>query len=512
MTEVRLEVERSLHQARRYLSEGRADLAIRLLKQLVEENPDDPEAWKLLGFALHEEQLEPEAAVAFTRATALDDRDPTTAMALAQSCFLSGLPAVEPFRRLMELVPNELNALRGYALALSAENRCDTAEAVLCAALEEHPDWLVGHKLLATQRYTAGEKYHFADSYRDACAAQPGNLALRLDWFRTVAQTRNWTAAQGIVDDGEKLFGTHPQLLLARLFIASECGDDEQAARLFTATATYDDVVRDMALVRNSLRRGDLKTAEATAMRRIGTSSERVFWPYLSLIWRQRGISEAVAWLDGSPPYVSSFDLDLSAGELNQLAALLRRLHTAVSPFAEQSVRGGTQTDQNLFLRHEPILRDLKSRIQAAVTRYVEALPPVVPGHPLLGVNREQPMRGRMQFTGSWSVQLQSQGFNVSHTHPMGWISSALYIALPKPEEMGAPPSGWIQFGTPPPELKLGLQPYLKNEPKVGRLLLFPSTMWHSTVPFDDGERLVVAFDVRPPGGAAKPITTARSS
>jgi hypothetical protein len=36
-------------------------------------------------------------------------------------------------------------------------------------------------------------------------------------------------------------------------------------------------------------------------------------------------------------------------------------------------------------------------------------------------------------------------------------------------------------------------------EPRPGRLALFPSTMWHATMPFDDGERLVLAFDVRVP-------------
>ena len=36
-------------------------------------------------------------------------------------------------------------------------------------------------------------------------------------------------------------------------------------------------------------------------------------------------------------------------------------------------------------------------------------------------------------------------------------------------------------------------------EPKPGRLVLFPSTMWHSTTPFTDGERLVIAFDVGVP-------------
>ena len=36
-------------------------------------------------------------------------------------------------------------------------------------------------------------------------------------------------------------------------------------------------------------------------------------------------------------------------------------------------------------------------------------------------------------------------------------------------------------------------------EPRPGRLVLFPSWMWHGTVPFGAGERLTVAFDVAPP-------------
>ena len=46
-------------------------------------------------------------------------------------------------------------------------------------------------------------------------------------------------------------------------------------------------------------------------------------------------------------------------------------------------------------------------------------------------------------------------------------------------------------------ELGLDLPPIRLIEPKPGRLVLFPSTMWHGTVPFAAGERLTVAFDVR---------------
>jgi hypothetical protein len=64
---------------------------------------------------------------------------------------------------------------------------------------------------------------------------------------------------------------------------------------------------------------------------------------------------------------------------------------------------------------------------------------------------------------------------------------------------MGNPPAGHIAFGTPPAELGLDLKPYRTTAPQVGHLAIFPSTMWHSTVPFDQGERLVIAFDVKRP-------------
>jgi len=36
-------------------------------------------------------------------------------------------------------------------------------------------------------------------------------------------------------------------------------------------------------------------------------------------------------------------------------------------------------------------------------------------------------------------------------------------------------------------------------QPRVGRLVLFPSMFWHGTTPFDDAQaRLTIAFDAVP--------------
>jgi hypothetical protein len=58
---------------------------------------------------------------------------------------------------------------------------------------------------------------------------------------------------------------------------------------------------------------------------------------------------------------------------------------------------------------------------------------------------------------------------------------------------------GWLQLGQPRPELGVGLEPDAHIKPELGRLVLFPSWMWHGTMPFPEGERLTVAFDVAIP-------------
>jgi hypothetical protein len=98
-------------------------------------------------------------------------------------------------------------------------------------------------------------------------------------------------------------------------------------------------------------------------------------------------------------------------------------------------------------------------------------------------------------------VRLESAGHHVNHFHQEGWISSAFYVSLPpsvaQPRE--ASTAGFIQFGEPPAELELGLTPRRVLQPHLGQLMLFPSYLWHGTVPYEDrAPRLTVAFDATP--------------
>lgn len=80
-------------------------------------------------------------------------------------------------------------------------------------------------------------------------------------------------------------------------------------------------------------------------------------------------------------------------------------------------------------------------------------------------------------------------------------MSSAFYVALPASvvSAQSDNTAGYIQFGQPLAELNLDLEPRRIIKPELGRLALFPSYMWHGTVPFiDEQPRISIAFDMQP--------------
>ncbi|UVO53496.1 putative 2OG-Fe(II) oxygenase [Sphingomonas sp. SUN039] len=477
--------------ARQAMQAGRADLAVPMLDALHRDRPSDIDIARLLGFALRQEQRLVEAESVFAAATGTSD--PGCSFGLAQTRYELGLPSATLFEQAGRLDPANPDIVKNRAAAMAAEGDTAGAERLLGTALAQHPAWLDGHKGLATLRWTRGDQTRFVDSYATACRAQPEKAALWLAWFAAVTQTRDWAAAGAILDQAEQHLGTTAGIAASRFFLASESGDTATADALFAATGNITGDATNLTRIRYLLRRGRFAEAQDLALPLTRTTSATLFWPYLSLIWRLTGDARH-EWLDRPETSIKSVDVDLTASEYIELAEVLRGLHDMARPYVEQSVRGGTQTDRSVMLRHEPILQRTRAAWIDAIRGYVADLPPLEEGHPLLGTPRTQ-----LLIEGSWSVRLLRQGHNVPHTHPMGWLSTAFYIALPDTAAMGPPPAGHIAFGTPPADLGLDLKPYRTIVPRVGQSAVFPSTMWHSTLPFDDGERLVLALDVRRP-------------
>jgi tetratricopeptide (TPR) repeat protein len=473
----------------------RADLAeeaLPLLAAAVRAHPDDARLWQLKGL-LHRtvEELAP-AVEALATAAALAPADAFVAHSLACATIEAGLPAVAAFERAHALAPGDDAPLLGLAESHLAEGETGRAVALLEERLGRDPGWLQGHLSLARLRTSRGAPRAATAGFERALAAMPGSVPLWVTYLQLLYQSERYAETLALVARARAAAGAQREFDAAEAVATAELGEIGAADRLFEALNPRGDVNLAVPYVRHLLRAGRPEHASESAAHALGQAPQPLLWSYLSAAWRLTG-DRRWQWLEGEPGFVGVYDLAETLPMLGALADRLRALHKATHQPLHQSVRGGTQTEGHLFKRIEPEIRALRQAVVDAVEAHVARLPPRQPGHPLLA-----PARAPIRFAGAWSVRLAGGGRHANHVHPGGWLSSAFYVALPETPAGGPPDAGWLTLGEVS-DLDLGLPPLARIEPKPGRLVLFPSTMWHGTTPFESGERLTVAFDVAAP-------------
>ncbi|MEA3065333.1 MAG: hypothetical protein QOJ27_1785 [Sphingomonadales bacterium] len=474
------------------LKQGFEEEGLRLMEAARRSAPREARLWQVAGL-LHRklDDLAP-AVTMMKEAARLAPRDRLIAHTLARVHLEAGLPSVELFQAARRLAPNDDEILLGLVAAIEADAGPEAAVGELERLVAARPGWLPGLDGLIRLRWQCGDRKGFTADFEKALAADPRNLSLWHSLILVLTQGDQYALALEAVLRGRERAGPHPLFDANEAVCRAELGQSEAAERLFARFAGTDDWTLVVRRVRHLLRTGRPAEAAALAETMVATPAADSFWPYLSIAWRLLG-DPRWAWLEGDERFVGVYDLDLPS--LDALAGRLRTLHRTTHQPLEQSVRGGTQTQGTLLSRIEPEIREMRSAVVEAVEAHIARLPPPRPDHPLLGLKRG----GRVRFSGSWSVRLTGGGHHANHIHPAGWFSSALYVALPEPGAGGADQAGWLTLGEPQAELGIDLPPLRRIEPKPGRLVLFPSTLWHGTVPFEAGERLTVAFDVARP-------------
>jgi len=482
-----------LHAGATALQAGADEEAVEPVRDALRRHPRHPQLWHLYAL-LHRDLQDLAVSVeAFGRAAELAPDDPMIAHGRACVAYEAGLPAARHFERAMRLNPSDRAIVLRHAAALIAEDRGEEAIGNIARGLARDPRWLEGQAALARVRWLRGEQEGFGAGYEKAVAAHPRDAALWRAWLELLIQVGLHERALAVVARARAAAGQSPTFDAVEAIARSERGELAAADALFAGLASLNDLNLVVHNLRHLLRAGRPAEAAALGEKHAPSDPTHHVWPHLSVAWRLLG-DPRWQWLEGDPGFVGIYDLADSLPPLDALAARLRALHLTTRHPLDQSLRGGTQTEGDLFSRIEPEIVALRKAVVAAVERHVASLPPPLEGHPLL-----LPRRGPIRFSGSWSVRLAGGGRHVDHYHPMGWISSALYISLPEEAERGTGEAGWLKLGEAD-VLGLDLPPIRTVEPRPGRLILFPSYMWHGTRPFEGGERLAVAFDVKRPG------------
>jgi uncharacterized protein (TIGR02466 family) len=149
-----------------------------------------------------------------------------------------------------------------------------------------------------------------------------------------------------------------------------------------------------------------------------------------------------------------------------------------------KTTRNGGQTG-NLADDTNPALAALVREVRAALDAFLAA-------------SGNAPKAWRLNI---WATVLEMDGHQATHNHPGGIASGVYYVRVPAPiGSESAGEAGYIEFGRPPPEFGAVDESLIRTiRPEEGAMLLFPSHLWHRTIPFRaDRHRISIAFDAVP--------------
>jgi tetratricopeptide (TPR) repeat protein len=409
--------------------------------------------------------------------------------------------ALELFDIAIKRTPDLPAAHSNRASTLSHLGRQEEAVAAFREAIRQNPRHYNSHQELNALLYRMGRDAEFLRSYDEALAQIPdapdllaakGMFLNRVErhaeaedmFARAIKAAPEWAVAY----DGKAL-------ALAGLGRLEEAVGAYEASLKLQPNEVQTKVNMAGALVQLGDAARALKLTEQALAK---VPYEQAGLAIRELALRLAGDERAEQLVDYRR-HIKIYDLDppdgfKDMGSFNAaLNAYLDSLHGDSREHFDQTLRHGTQTMDPLFDGAHPLVVALKQRIDAAVADYIAGLTDGEK-HPLAG-RRSNAFR----YPGSWSSRLRDKGFHTNHIHPAGWISSCYYVAVPPESVNRATQPGWIKFGEPSFKTPIERPTRRAIQPIPGRLVLFPSYMWHGTRTFhSEADRTTIAFDAVP--------------
>lgn len=438
---------------------GEREQAVASYRRALALKPVLAPAWFNLGIALQESGELDEAADCYRKATGLEPGFYEAWGNLGTVLQRRGLleQAAECYQKAVAIRPHALG-LFNLATALRDQGRHDEAAQRYLAALELDPRHVDAHNNLGEIFRDKGRMDDALRCYRAALELDPRHPGANYNMGESLYLAKNWAEAQ-------------------HYFEASSMADAEERALdcLYRQERIEEFRERLAALIARGKRSTLLAMLSNHHAINYGVPDEYDHCPDpMSLVWHDR-IEELAT--PGSP----------------LLAELLRDIEqTAVAERKQGRLYYGVQSAGNLLKRSEPSFQRLASLVADKVLEYRERF--LGRDCALISAFPRQ-----VEFSSSWYIKMKQGGYLTSHIHEEGWISGCVYLALPR--EKSEPTEGAFAYGTDGDDYPRRHDAFPSSVvvQEVGDIVLFPSSLFHRTLPFaSDEERVCVAFDIRP--------------
>ena len=156
----------------------------------------------------------------------------------------------------------------------------------------------------------------------------------------------------------------------------------------------------------------------------------------------------------------------------------------------QELLYNGNQSAGNIFSSNEPYIQKMKDIILSRIDNYRENFK-----DSNNGFIKKWPSNFNIQ---GWIIDIKKGGNLKSHMHKLGWLSGSLYLNIPKKED---PSEGNIVFSLHGADYPHDDKIFPSKEVDINKndIVLFPSSIFHHTLPFNSEEnRVTLAFDVKP--------------
>jgi tetratricopeptide (TPR) repeat protein len=451
------------------LRERRPRLALAAIETALESGGETPGRLTLAGRCLNNLGLLPDAERSFRRAIAIA---PTYAPALAGLGHVlrrvrRTAEAEDALRKAIEVDPVQAGSLRTLGLLCLSSNRAKEAAGLFQRALASAPDDPGTLGYLGVALHKTGESEAAVAAYRRALELLPADLGTRLNLGITLQE-------RGRIDEAIEAYAEaadrHP---------SSEAALHRLADALLASGRCEDALVATDRVLALDPGHPAAVAKRIVALQRLGRTGEAA---------NLSGLDTLVRAVDPDPP--AGFD---DASQFNR--ALVRHVldHPTLAYEPDgHATRLGRHT-RDLLTGEKGPAGLLEAIILKAVDDYLAALA-LPEGHPFPGV---VPTAHRLAM---WAVVMDTDGYQMPHIHPSAWLSGVYYPELPESlGRGGADVAGWIEFGLAAEEFRGGTDmPVKLFRPAEGRMFLFPSYLYHRTIPFGgDARRVSIAFDVK---------------
>ena len=189
--------------------------------------------------------------------------------------------------------------------------------------------------------------------------------------------------------------------------------------------------------------------------------------------------------------YIKYFDL----GDFDNDDDINKRLLKEIKEYdmgerSQPLLENGTQSIKNIFNQGSDLFKKLETTLYEKMDEYRQCFSES-------NDNFINNWPEEIELTG-WFISMSKSGYLKPHNHVNGWLSGVYYVQVPQKKNRS---DGNIQFCLN--NLSYPLidkdSPTLEIETLESRVVLFPSSLFHRSLPFtEDTNRVCIAFDFQP--------------